>query len=811
VSDIMMNWLQEMVAGRCCVATLFAVVACSGGPGVDDSSNAVIDPPQECSQDRPDCWVSSDFPGQGDLDETNSAGVRYSQTTRSLVIDRASDLPDSDLDGVPDDADDCPTMPGWRMPCDGDPANDGIYQVLFFDPLGTPEAVRTSIITTTADVPAVDIYFLVDGTSSMAGEIDVLQDEITAVISDIEALFDDPRLGLGLFREYPIDPLAMPYSQAPYHHILDLTDDTLLFEKAVSTLDTVANMTNPEAGSQALFAVASGQGLGDFVPNRAPCPGGQVGYACFRPNVLRLVLNITDAQMYNGPVPSGPMYDPFVPARPGVSSLPPVQMFPALFDADDAVAALNLGDLSTQSLTLMGMSSLLSNQVNTAIAPGCQTQSGMPPGDDMDDKDVVITFRFDSPSVTLADAFANNTHWPGANVALFDDAMLDPAMTLGCNGDMATSNWGAIQWTPATEQHYYIVADGQVPAGQSVEPEGAFSLSIIHDGDPAPNPAWLTADAPVDWAPVEAALLANDIRVASVLSPKDALTTPSDGDADARAVATATGAVTKVGEWVGEITAPDGEGLGAQVTNTLSLILDESVYDIQIVAVENAATPTFDETDFVDALGAQDCAEGEPLECGSPSMDRCPACEPGADIEFELRLLNDSVAQAATSQVFDFEIIIWVDDTIELDRIPVRVMVPNDATFEFDDTPGANFYRNDYDSTDERCITPPEGPEHPKWGDLTWEGSTPGDSTIEFQIRTAATVAELQTAIPAVVVIPTDTEDNPLNLTNELIADGQPWGLPYIQITAVLTPSTSPPATPTLKGWTFEFVCEAAE
>ena len=45
----------------------------------------------------------------------------------------------------------------------------------------------------------------------------------------------------------------------------------------------------------------------------------------------------------------------------------------------------------------------------------------------------------------------------------------------------------------------------------------------------------------------------------------------------------------------------------------------------------------------------------------------------------------------------------------------------------------------------------------------------------------------------------------------EVFADGQPYGLPYIQITAVLNPANSPPETPTLEGWTFEFVCEAAE
>jgi hypothetical protein len=112
-----------------------------------------------------------------------------------------------------------------------------------------------------------------------------------------------------------------------------------------------------------------------------------------------------------------------------------------------------------------------------------------------------------------------------------------------------------------------------------------------------------------------------------------------------------------------------------------------------------------------------------------------------------------------------------------------------------------------YDST-ARCITPPE---HPKWGDLTWTGSTPGTSSIEFQIRTANSTADLLTAIPTIVQIQTSATTGTFNLTEELIANGQPYGLPYIQITAMLNPTNNPIVSPTLEGWSFEFVCEAAE
>ena len=816
---------------------LLALAACGDGSAVLDNENAIIDPPAQCSSDRPDCSVSEDFPDGSDLSAINSAGVRFSNATNALVVDREGVLPDIDGDGVPDDADDCPGTPDW-ISCDNDPTNDGLYQTVFYDSSGGAEFMRTSVVTTIADIPQIDVYFLVDATPTLAEEIVVLQAEILNIVADIRLNFPDARFGLGLYREYPLPPLAAAYSQAPYHHILDLTDDEILVQMAVSTLlndeltNTVANMTEASAATQALYSVASGLGLGDMVPNRGSCPNApaaDVGYPCFRPDALHVVMNITDAEVFNGPRTAGPDYeDPeFAPGVGvgvmGVMDLPPVEMFPGLFVADSAATSLDLGDLSGKSLTLMGMSTRLTNQVNTAIATDCVSPPPVPPpplGFNMDDKDAVLALRFDSavPGVT---AFANNTHWPGANVALFDDAMLDPALALECGGSASgVGAWGSIIWTPVTSQQYYLVADGIVPAGEpGHKPEGAFSISIVRDGD-SPNPQWLTSDAPVVWNDgvdgVEPELLASDIRVASVVTLRDAMDPVSDGALDAGLIAAATDALTRAGDpWVTELATASGEGLDSAISNTIALASTVSAYDIELFDVDNDAT-VGDERDFVVQIRHQDCAEGEPLECDSGSGNTCcdsgsgntcARCDVGAFLEYEVIFANTTVAPTGASQVFDFELVVRADDAVEVERIPVRVMVPDAAAHEFDDVPGSSFYRNVYDST-ARCITPPE---HPKWGDLTWAGSTPGTSTIEFQIRTANTAADVLTAIPAVVVIPTDTTSNTFNLTQELIAAGQPYGLPYIQITAVLNPANGPPTSPTLEGWSFEFVCEAAE
>jgi hypothetical protein len=797
-------------------AMLAAVAACGEAPDANENANELIDPPAQCSPGRPDCSISQDFPDGSELNADNSAGLRFSEEANALVIDRGRSLPDSDGDGVPDDADGCLGSPDW-VSCDDDASNDGIYRTLFYDPSGTSEVVRRSIVPITADIPKIDVYFLVDATPTLAAEIAVLQAEILNIIADIRAAFPDSQFGLGLYREYPLVPLAAAYSQSPYHHILDLTDDGLLVQTAVSTLNTVATSTDPSAATQALYSVASGLGLGDMVPNRGSCPNSpeaDIGYPCFRRGALHVVMNLTDAEVHNGPRAAGPRYTdpPFAPGiGVGVMGLPPVEMFPGLFGADSAATALDLGDLSVRSLTLMGMSTLLTNQVNTAVAPGCAPPPPVPPDDppgaDMDDKDVVLALRFDSP-VLGASAFANNTHWPGANVALFSDALLDPASALACDGGThGVGAWGSIDWMPATSQQYYLVVDGIVPAADPAhQPEGAFSISVVHDGDPA-NPGWLTSDAPVDWTAVETALLASNIRVASVITLKDALTSTSDANADTRLIAAATDALTKLGgQWVTEVASADGEGLDSAIGNTILLAKTDSVYTISMADVDNGATP-IDERDLVAQIRNADCAEDEGLGCLDGLGAQCRRCDVGASLEFEVVFRNTTVPPTGVSQMFDFELVVEADSAVEVERIPVRVMVPDSAAHEFEDLPGTNFYRNSYDST-ARCITPPE---HPKWGALTWIGSTPDGTSIEFHIRTAPAIDDLQSAIPVVIVIPTDTTNETFDVTEELIADGQPYGLPYIQITAVLNPSIDPPATPLLEGWTFEFFCEAAE
>ena len=208
-------------------ATLTAVAACGGDPVALDSENPVIDPPAQCSPDRPDCSVSEDFPDGSELNATNSAGLRFSDDTNSLVVDRVTSLPDSDGDGVPDDADDCPGTPDW-ITCDNDPSNDGLYATTFYDPSGAAEVTRTAIAPTVADIPKVDVYFLIDATPTLSEEIAVLQAEILNIVDDIRLDFPDAQFGLGLVPRIPaVSPPRRPIAKRPT--ITSSTSPTMRF------------------------------------------------------------------------------------------------------------------------------------------------------------------------------------------------------------------------------------------------------------------------------------------------------------------------------------------------------------------------------------------------------------------------------------------------------------------------------------------------------------------------------------------------------------------------------------------------------
>jgi len=775
---------------------------------------AVVSPPSSCGNGDPTCNAAADFPLQVDLTTANSQNVLFSAADGALTLQAGSGaLVDTDGDGVPDPADECPG-PGWRLPCDGDPSDDGIYQTLYFNS-DTDITVRTDI-DITGTIEAADVYLLMDATGSMNGEQVKLVQGLTSgtlitdpvacptgvgtgLIGALRCAVPDLWLGVGDFKEVSYLPHNNRWDMAPYHHYLDMTDDTQHVADAVSAFRADNNKDYPEATTQALYSIVTGQGLGDLVPNRGSCPSsppGRWGYPCFRPTTLPIIALITDADMWNGPVANGHTYgDPPFNGTLGMGTrLPPVEQSPNVLYSSDDDSAWDLGDLAGRSLTVMGSNTNLGNEARTWDKGACMQCSGPGPTCWTDGRDAFLKFSLSSP----ADMFfsGEGTAYHTTNTALFDSGLGN----VDCNpGPGGGDYWGRFARTvPAGD--WYAVSDASVDpnlSGGVLERRGNFQLRIHNQtADPGGYPSWQTADLPIPWTTVETELLATGVKFVNIISPNAGglIAKP-----DVTALSIATNSLDQFGDpFLQEING-DGTGLTTGILDAVRSLVGDSRRDISLLPEDNVATALVDETGFVKAVTATSCPTVGLNNClGGQDTPICEGCLQDTQVEFSFRVGNAIVAPTASPQVFDFDMVARAAGTVELTRVPVRVMVP-----ETGGSYGAGFYQNTYES-ELVCQIPPERPD---WGTLTWTGSTPSDSKVIFEFFTADTLADLDSVIPVSITYPTDTALQTYDIGDELLAAGETNYQPYLRVRARLEASTDTFSTPVFSGWSTEFHC----
>ncbi|MDH4281702.1 MAG: hypothetical protein OEV36_03530 [Myxococcales bacterium] len=789
-----------------------ALPACQGGEptSVGMSSGALVSPPASCGAGYPPtCNIAADYPEQIDLTTSNSQNIFYSTPDGALTLQPGSgSLADSDSDGVPDPADEC-AGPGWRLPCDGDASNDGIYQTLYYNAL-SDVTVRADV-DVSGKIEKADAYILMDATGSMGGEQLRLVTDLTSgtfvdpadcpggagtgILGGLECAIPDLWIGVGDFKEVSYPPHDPRYDMAPYHHYLDTTDNIQHVLDAVSNLVADNNDDYPEAHTQALYSVVTGQGLGDLVPNRGACPStpaGRWGYPCFRPNVLPIIILITDADMWNGPVATnGHIYGnpPFNGVLGMGVRLPPVEQSPNVLYSNDPTTAWDLGDLTNKSLTVMGSNRNFGNNATTWNVPPCKRCSGSCWGDGRD-----AFLKFSLTGSTDMFVSGQGSAYNTTNVALLNSGL----GFVQCNGGPGSGDyWGRLTQNLGAGD-WYAVSDAAVSPSSSVAQRvGNFQLRLHNlTADPGGYPSWQTADLPLDWTTVETELLATGVKFVNIVSPNAAgyIAIP-----DVEALAVATNSLDQYGDPYLEMINGDGSGLSTAILDAVRSLVGDTRRDITLKPEDNPSSPTVDETGFVTAVTATTCPTTGLNNClGGVGTSSCEGCLADTQVAFSFRLGNDFVAPAVSPQVFDFDMIAIADGTAELTRVPVRVMIP-----EVGGAYGAGFYENTYDS-DVVCEMPPERPD---WGTLEWTGSTPSDSKVTFEFFTGDSVAELGSQIPVSLTYPTDTTAQIYDIGNELIAGGKPNYMPYLRIRARLQASTDSLSTPIFQGWSTEFNC----
>lgn len=786
--------------------------ACQGGDpySVGAGHESLISPPASCGNGDPTCNTAIDYPVQADLTTQNSNNIEFAAGTNQIELTPGTGLlVDSDGDLVPDPADECPG-PGWRLPCDGDPSNDGIYQTLFYN--ATQETTVQADLSISGSIRSADAYILMDATGSMGGEqVQLLKDLTsgtfvnptacasgagTGLVGGLRCTIPDLWIGVGDFKEVSYKPHNDRYDMAPYHHYLDTTTDLQHIIDAVAQMIADNNDDVPEAATQAIYSVVTGQGLGDLVPNRGACPSipaGRWGYPCFRPGVLPIIIFFTDAEMWNGPRGLSPVYGnpPFDGILGGSTRLPPVEQSPNVLYSSDPFTAWDLGDLTSKSMTVMGSNKNFGNDAITWDKGVCRKGSAWS-GYWGDGRDAFLRFSVNAPTDMLISGEGSAYHT--TNVALFDSSLA----YVGCDGGPGGGNyWGRLTSTLASGG-WYAVSDASVDTSSSVsQRRGNFQLRFHNlTADPGGYPSWDTATLPIPWATVEAELLARNVNFVSVVSPGVGGTLRAMDDV--RALGFATGSVDQDGNPYVQTIAGDGSGLSSALLDAVRQMIGNTRRDVTLVPEDNPATALVDETGFVENVTASDCPTAGINNCtGGTGTSTCTGCLQGAEVKFQFRLGNDIVTQAATPQVFDFEMVGYAGSA-EIGRIPMRIMVP-----EAGGSYGSGYYQNTYDS-DVVCEMPPERPD---WGDLTWIGSTPSDSTVEFEFYTANTREELDTVIPVTLTYPTDTTSHVYDVGQELIDAGYQNWMPFLRVRAKLNASSDSLSTPAFQGWALEFNC----
>jgi hypothetical protein len=191
--------------------------------------------------------------------------------------------PDTDGDGLGDGvevlAETDPTNRSSRIP------DTDFYVVLPYmeEPIHRPLEFR-------ARLGRADIFFLVDTTGSMGGAISNVTSSLsTTIVPAVNDAIADAVMGVGDYRDFPVDPHGDPGDWA-FQVRQTMTSDLPAVQTALRALRAGGGNDGPESATEGLFHTAADDG----------CPDG-FGAACFRLMSHPIIVLVTDAQFHNGP------------------------------------------------------------------------------------------------------------------------------------------------------------------------------------------------------------------------------------------------------------------------------------------------------------------------------------------------------------------------------------------------------------------------------------------------------------------------------------------------------------------------------
>lgn len=156
-------------------------------------------------------------------------------------------------------------------------------------------------LSTEAQLRRIDVFMLIDTTSSMDDEIDEIASRLRGDIAPaIYSAIPDTQFGIGTFADFPVG-LHGATDDVAYELRLPMTGNLVATQNALDNLPLQDGLDPPEAQVEALYQVATGEGLGEYIEPSTGCLSGGTGGPCFRSDAQSTILLFTDAPFHGGP------------------------------------------------------------------------------------------------------------------------------------------------------------------------------------------------------------------------------------------------------------------------------------------------------------------------------------------------------------------------------------------------------------------------------------------------------------------------------------------------------------------------------
>jgi len=174
--------------------------------------------------------------------------------------------------------------------------------------LAEDAGVITVNLETRPQVSVADVFFIIDRTGSMDGEIDNIKANLQrSIVPAIARAIDDVQFGVATYADFPLRaPNNVDYgdpTDIPFTLVSPIDRGISNVQGAVDGIVTGGGGDNPEAMIEALYQVSTGEGYFPWITPRAPCPvPGRLGYGCLRPNAQPIFVLVADAPSHNGPL-----------------------------------------------------------------------------------------------------------------------------------------------------------------------------------------------------------------------------------------------------------------------------------------------------------------------------------------------------------------------------------------------------------------------------------------------------------------------------------------------------------------------------